>query len=853
MSTKTFKGFGGGITDFYIDAQPNQYAKADNLLVDQYENLINRPGTELDFDSSYTRARVPSTVNTRRIGLLMDQKVGANANFTLMKQAGHGLYYDDGTQMQELVGPGSASAFDLTVPVTSQTAFSYTNWNDHTIITHEGGNQRAIKVYRDNTGALRLRTAGLPPTANTFTATGGSGASYIYALVLAYTYKVGDVEYIDRSRPVLKEFTNIGTATPSSSPAITVGSIPVLANTNGQHYDTTAIKVEVYRTKNNGTTLYKSGEVTNGTTTYSDTVTDNALDAGLPLYTSGGEIANDRPPVCKYVHATSDFCYWANGIEVSITGADLQLLPQRFWQSKRGDPDSVPASFFADIEEPIIGISSIRSIPIVFGATSTYRIDGNVDNFGRGSLLPRKISDSVGCVGQLSIVQTNDGLFFASNDGFYFTDGYKVQKLSNDFQDTYNKLVSTSLNRKRIYGAYNIAERFVYWATEWEDNNEGPDNRRLFVLNLDNFAFTTFSSGYNGAPIEEELTGTIVSNTITGLSDTTKIQPGQYVVAEGLSPETYVVSVDSFTQITISPTPASSPTSFKFLKNDENAVFYNQFRPSSILYANSKLFFGQVNGYTKVFNPDISFDLKVDDSLSGSAAVNFKQIPILWDYRGPADSLGTTEYRKWVNGIVIKARPRFNLTSDVTIQPLGENNDAQDSHKLEYILFQPFYPWGSQLVPYGDPRLYRRRSSMVDVKRRFPAGKMRCQYKQVQLRTAFIKKYESDRSFQAAVAGSGQVKTFTILGGIWPNDIVDYWVKLDFDDYTSKYRILSRDSATQISILDEDDTLLAGTYSWAIFAYLKTNLIQLLEYSVYYVVLGTSQDQYTGENKVNDS
>lgn len=849
MSVKTFRGFGGGITDFYIGARPDQFEKADNLRPDQYLNLINRPGSELDYTSSYNRARVPVTNGTRRIGLMARQSVGVNANPTILKQVASKLYYDNGTAMVELQGPASTAAFNVT---TDQVPFSYTEWNDHTIITHSEPFQKPLKIYRDDLGVLNLRTAGLPRLADTFTATGGTGANYIYALVLKYTYKVGDVEYINRGRPVLKEFTNIGTATSGDSPGITVGSIPSLVNAAGEHYDVAGIDVEVYRTRNNGTTLYLAKTIDNGDTSVADDVSDDALVNNLPLYTSGGEVANDRPPKCRFVHATSDFCYYAHSVEVGVTSADSDYLPQRFYQSKRGGFDSVPGSFFSDIEEPITAFSSVRSIPVVFGSRSVSRIDGNIDNFGRGALLPRKIDDAVGCIGQLSVVQTSDGLFFAGNDGFYFTDGYKLQKLSEEFQDTYMKIIADPLKKARVSGAHELAERQVVWAVTWSENNEGDDNKRLFVLDLDTMSFTTYSSGYDGRLPVLQSSGNISGAVISGIADTTGVLEGMPVVIEDASVDLYVESVDSTSQITLSGSaPTGTGVSFTVLANTPEAQFFKQFEPTSLLYTDNKLWIASRTGFTKFLNYDIATDPRLDGSLSGSDAVAFETLPIIWDYRGPADALGTTEFRKWVNGIIVKARPRFDLTSDVTIQPFGENDDSGFPHKMEYILFQPFWPWGTPAIPYGDPALYQKRATIIDVKRRFPAGKMRCEYKQVQFRTAFVKKYESLSRGEAIIGGTGGVKTLTNNIRIWPEDVKDYWVRFEIDGYVKQYRILSRDSNTQLSIADPADDLVAGVTEWAIYAYLRSNLIQLIEYSVFHEVLGASQQPYGGENKVN--
>jgi len=48
-----------------------------------------------------------------------------------------------------------------------------------------------------------------------------------------------------------------------------IAAIPVLA---GGNYDTSNIKVRIFRTTDNGSTSYYVGQVTNGTVTFQDTV-----------------------------------------------------------------------------------------------------------------------------------------------------------------------------------------------------------------------------------------------------------------------------------------------------------------------------------------------------------------------------------------------------------------------------------------------------------------------------------------------------------------------------------------------------------------------------------------------------
>src|SRR5690606_32907466 len=131
---------------------------------------------------------------------------------------------------------------------------------------------------------------------------------------------------------------------------------------------------------------------------------------------------------------------------------------------------------------------------------------------------------------------------------------------------------------------------------------------------------------------------------------------------------------------------------------------------------------------------------------------------------------GTTENRKWVSGIITKARPRLDINAEMTLQIKGENDDNDFPHSLEEIFFEQYYPWGTPLLDYGDPRLYRTRRTLIDVKRRFPAGKLRCEYKQVQFTPAFVNVYLSAVYDEGTIASSGTsgLYTVTIDSSTWP-------------------------------------------------------------------------------------
>lgn len=318
-------------------------------------------------------------------------------------------------------------------------------------------------------------------------------ASYIYGFAYKYEYTVGS-----------ETFTDIGPVTqiPVDSywPEISsnaISSIPVITNSTTGNYDTSVITVEIYRTKRNGTVLYKVGSVTNGTTTYTDSKADAELDDDEIIYTNGGVLDNDPPPVAKYIHIVNNKGYYGNVTEGS------EAKPNRIRQSIENDIDSCPTTLYVNLPEENAGISSHRGVPIAFTNSGTYRLEGYFDELGNGSIQAVAISEGIGCIAPYSPVQTDQGVIFAGNDGFYITNGYQLSPISKSLSTTYSSITSTAAKRANITGALKRDENRVYWCVQLSDASS--DNDSFLILDLDKgiseeSSFTTASNGTSFAP-----------------------------------------------------------------------------------------------------------------------------------------------------------------------------------------------------------------------------------------------------------------------------------------------------------------------------------------------------------------
>lgn len=486
ISPLTIDDFKGGITDYYIGGRMDKYQFGDNFIIYRHDDkgkLYTRPGSTF-----YSAAHPQIPAGAQRVGTLQ------YFEGFLFSQSARDFWYFT-TSYQNLLGPTGNKVFPTGNTVNN--VVSIATWNKHMFIASDNFT-KVQKVYMSG-GVPQLRTAGLPRLASDPIITPGAdtGKNYIYTFARQYQYDSSGLTFLDVG-PTSEVFVT-NSDDPGTTPnAIT--AIPSLSNGSTDNYDTasTLLGVGVYRTINNGVDSFLVGVVPNGTTTFTDNVADADLVDGISIYTAGGVVDNDPPPFAKVVHTKEHVAYYAN-----TSGSD-GLHPNRIYQSIPDDIDSVPATFFTDLDDDIISVSSIQDVTVILGSKFTYRIDGSFDELGRGSIVTMKIGDTAGCISSQSVVETTDGVYWAGPDGFYYTDGYQILRINRSWNKTYANLVSLtpSVRRLRIQGKYDPLKRRIWW-TMW--NGGGTDNNMTVMLDLnwgisDDMPFTTASNGNNFSP-----------------------------------------------------------------------------------------------------------------------------------------------------------------------------------------------------------------------------------------------------------------------------------------------------------------------------------------------------------------
>ena len=769
-----------------MDSTSSHQKAADNLLIYKHGNkgkLRTRPGSQLLMASD---PQLPMGV----------QRVGALINFddddALIASTGSRLYLKGDTSWQHLTGPNLASNSALNAG-TIDNRLSWSNWNGHLFVTSDAY-PSVIKVFRDALGVFQVRTAGLPKYTQATLLADQTGpdmsvpfwavdtdttnldqtvASYIYAFVYRYTYKVNSVEFKDFSSPLeilINEAPSVGdvvTVNGAVTPPVTRTKSITLKNIRHlapslEAYDTANVVVEIYRTINGGTTHYKVGEVPSGTTTFTDTLTDDEIQSNEVLYITGNVQFNDPPPRASLIHVTDDTGFYADILE------GTQKFRGRIRQSVRGDIDSCPEAFYVDIEEPIVGLSSVNGIPVALCTRGVYRIDGKFDELGRGGMSYQKISDTASCVSSLSVVQTLDGVFWVGGDGVYFTDGFRVIRINEELPELQKQLVSGE-KAERIVGCYEPEKRLIHWGVD--RSQTGTENDSLLTLHLlfgirPHSTFTTSSGG-------------------------------------------------------------------------------ESFKPTALCFYRGELIRGDSRGFVFSHSDSLQTDPEVNTVVSPSL---WSSQAIVFKYESAAFNFGTAFVRKFVPKMSIACRNLSNLS----LQILSNNDDRRHLSELTPIRFRGNVYWQDPLVVWGDPNLVWNYDGVIEQGRRFPAGGLRCNWKQIGLTNAKVVTLNSDAVGLVTVDKLARTVTLeTGYGMPWPEDCAGFYLSFEGDGYSRDYLITSR-TPTTVTVVDAFSSLVTGAAKkWVLRGIPKNEALDLISYTVHYALISSSQEQFKGSTGGN--
>jgi hypothetical protein len=186
--------------------------------------------------------------------------------------------------------------------------------------------------------------------------------------------------------------------------------------------------------------------------------------------------------------------------------------------------------------------------------------------------------------------------------------------------------------------------------------------------------------------------------------------------------------------------------------------------------------------------------------------------------------------RKWVPKMLLSMQNE----TDVSVQISSINDNSTESNNLSEIRVRGNLLWGDIYSIWGSATPNWNDNSLIEQMRRFPAGGLRCSFKQIQITQSYTNIYNSD-TFGTANTNSS-TKVATIVNN-WPADSVDYYISFDSDNYVKQY-LVTAITTTQLTYLDPATTQpTQSNVKWLIKGYPKGEIFNILSYIVYYAPL----------------
>lgn len=220
MPIAEFKDFSGGITDKNIPGQSNRYSTADNLLIDSDKQLITRDGFDIYSSTGYQLTT--SSERTARLSLLESEPIAVQN-----KQ----VQYINSGAWTNLLGPTSVKGFNTN---TAASLVTEAYWNKQLYLASDSGDP-VIKIYRDGSNNIQLRTAGLPlMTSTTSPADGG------LALAIALANDILDkmIDHVDSDGATVGVVNNSATGHHLTSAGLTAQGTALAALSNATNLAT---------------------------------------------------------------------------------------------------------------------------------------------------------------------------------------------------------------------------------------------------------------------------------------------------------------------------------------------------------------------------------------------------------------------------------------------------------------------------------------------------------------------------------------------------------------------------------------------------------------------------------------
>jgi len=219
------------------------------------------------------------------------------------------------------------------------------------------------------------------------------------------------------------------------------------------------------------------------------------LDTGaVAVADLGGSPPNAR---CSCVHLS--YLVLANGTDPNDGDA---YRPNRLWFSPIPDIEETwdTATAYIDVPSPITGLASIQGMLIVFTRGTAWRILGNVPPGTTGENMELQPIGAMGCIDARSIVTMNGLVYFANENGVFYTNGAAPQSITHKNGGSIGVLweaavdgYAPALGAVVCAGAWR--NQFLFITVRHADDDPQTGARYQFLYHAPSGAWTTLADG----------------------------------------------------------------------------------------------------------------------------------------------------------------------------------------------------------------------------------------------------------------------------------------------------------------------------------------------------------------------
>lgn len=403
-----------------------------------------------------------------------------------------------------------------------------------------------------------------------------------------------------------------------------------------------------------------------------------------------------------------------------------------------------------------------------------------------------------------------------------------------------NVIVFTETTVNRLVGGYNELGQGTLTHDRVSDNvgcisgaSIVQTEAMLFFAGNDGFYAT---DGYNTQKISHQLDETYQSMTRVD-AQKTRIQ-GVY---DRLNRRVYWIAQPNETDT--DPTILYSFELAFGIKDDGVFTTWSNgssFRPSAITFFEGALWRGNSFGQIFYHSTDFKTDPNTDDQSIPPSLWSRLHIP--YDYRSASLDYNTTYKGQWATRVHLMGKNVGN--AGVEIRAIREN-DYENAKALAPIVYDRNVLWGDPNATWDDDDCVWSYDGTVDFWRRMPSGRMRSQFRQIQIRPLYMAVYKSDDYPDGSlVTVDATLKTIEIQTPgtntdiVWPLDVKGMNLKLGTDGYYFEYPIIAV-SGNTITVDDPDDRLVSAiNQEWEIWGYMKEQRLSITSYDIRFGYLG---------------